>query len=662
MSQKSDLKQEIKQQAEFILRNLCNYLPHYVFWKNKDCLYLGCNEEYAKLVELDCAEDIIGLTDADLNWQSDGSDTEFFQDGDKRTMNGEPVINNDEILSRPDGTKLNVLVNKKPIIDDQGEVIGVMGIATDISEHKRKERELIAAKRLAESANRTKAEFIANMSHDLRSPLNGIYGMAKYLESQPLDSKYHEAVHCIVEGSNTLLQMVEDVLYYSRIEAGDVATHSEPFNLRKIIEHIIHSFHASSKEKSIDLIIDYSEHVESHFIGDIQKINRVITNLVGNAVKFTDQGYVSIAVKEVIREEDKSTIMLTVEDTGMGIESDKLGKIFDRFEKGTPSYTSNKKGVGLGLTITKNFVEAMRGDISVETQPHVGSTFKVTLPLLRQPIKVRKSNWSEHYDNIYVLIIDDNEVRGKFTVAQIGTRNTLLMTSQQFNEMLAGNMKLANDIQVIIVDDEVESINLETLCDDVTGHQRLSNSLKLALLSSNSQAYKEKLTIKEFNGFVQKPVAPSQLLETLEKSWQQWTSRVSSERELVKVMKPMVLVVEDDKLNQRVVTIFLETLGCRVALAVTGQEALDQYPKKDFDLVLLDIGLPDFSGIEVAKRLRAMETYGRESPIIALTGHVLDEDRALCLNSGMNGFLTKPVSEEDLLQMIVKHVLPQHHQ
>lgn len=537
MPRKKPQTSAIQQLAQNILTNLCNFLPHYVFWKDTQSVYLGCNENFAKLVGLNSPEEIIGLTDARLPWPVQQHQIAAFLEGDRQTMQGKPLINNEEEAVIDNGHSIIVLVNKRAIYDDQGQLIGVLGVATDITEQKTAEQELLTAKQAAEqaaSANQRQADFIANISHDLRTPLNGVIGMAERLKRLNQNPEYNETIECIVHGGHTLLSLVEDILNVAKLEAGKLLLQHEPFDLKELIDGAIATLIFTAQQKNLQLKVNYQEHTPHKFVGDPSRIKRVIMNLVGNAIKFTDHGYILVTVQELNRNGEQVRLQITVKDTGIGVPESKLNKIFERFETIKTSYKTNKEGAGLGLTIVKEFIEGMGGHIRIESIEHVGTTFICELPLALQT--------AEHMSQL----------------------------DQQ--------LQISNTPQT---------------------------------------DYKASL----------------------------------------KALKAKILLVEDNYLNQKVVSILLEELGCQVTIVDKGKKALEAIAGQQFDLMLLDIGLPDIDGITVAILTRQHEAGKSHLPIVALTGHVLNKDRKVCLEAGMDWFLTKPISADTLEQCLARFLL-----
>lgn len=653
--------QSLQTQAQYILNNLSTFLPHFVFWKDVNSIYLGCNENYAQYLGLASPNDIVGLTDYELPGEYYRAHAEEFRAGDRRTMAGDPVNNQDYIAPLDNGGAAHYLVNKRAIYDERGLVIGVLGFVTDITEQKQNERELVAAKQQAERAalaNRIQSEFIANISHDLRTPLNGVLGMAERLKRLNHDPQYQETIDCIIQGSHTLLSLVEDILNVAKLEAGKLPVHNEPFDLKHLIENALATITYTAQQKNVELKVDYSSQIPRQFIGDPNRIKRVIMNLLGNSIKFTDQGHVAVNVKALSQQGDQIQLRIDVQDTGAGIPRDKVAKIFERFETAEEghSYKSSKHGAGLGLTIVKEFIEGLGGQIQVESEEQVGTTFSCELPLQVQSDQMQATTWAEQYPQVKVLVVDDNAKRGLALMAKIGIAQATHIDSKKVAELLQENSAVQN-FQIILIDDEITLFGAVKLCQLFNQNHRFANTLKIAIGTNTDHTYRDNLQSNGFFTYLKRQADTQDVLAELTEQWHKWESLQSSGSTLLLNLNAKVLLVEDNALNQRVVSILLEELGCEVSVADKGAKAIDLVKNGNFDVLLLDIGLPDIDGITVAKMIREQEAGGTRLPIVALTGHVLNEDKNICLEAGMDWFLTKPISSDVLGQCLSKLLL-----
>lgn len=531
--------------TEVFLKNITGSLPQYVFWKDLKSTYLGCNKNFSRLVGLNLPEEIVGKTDADLNWQPGGHLAKDFQQGDHDTISGYPITNREEVLALPSGETLITLVSKLPIVDE-GKVIGIVGYFTDISEIKRKEKELIKAKQVAEAANQAKSVFITNISHDIRTPLAGMIGMTRIIFKELKSTQGQEAANNLIKAGKILLALLNEVIEITKLDSGDLPVYEIKFSVIELINNLVMLLMPSADEKNLQFIVDYDETVPSYVIGDQRRIHRILLNLVSNAIKFTEKGSVEIAVKLAQEKERNLVLKISIKDTGIGIPKDKQQIIFSRFHRLDPAHKGIYKGSGLGLSIVKQFISEIDGEIYVESESGKGSIFTCIIPL--------KKTLLDEYENKTEMGFD----------------------TQAIHELKPDNLNITTGV---------------------------GDELSLA---------------------TQKNVP-----ERSEKA-------------------AKVLLVEDNKMVQIATKSQLEELGCLIDIADTGEKAVHLLHTNEYDLVFMDIGLPDKNGCEVAAEIRTWEKQRkRHTPIVALTAHIDESNKQECLKVGMESVLTKPLNIED---------------
>ncbi len=368
-----------KSAVEIYLENIIECIPYYIFWKDKHSIYLGCNQNFARLVNKTPVE-IIGKSDYELVWGP--RDAEIFVKGDQIVMNGQPKINMEEYIVQTDNTQIVMLVSKVPMLDKQGKCIGILGVSVDITNRKKMEAALKQAKDDAEVANRVKTEFIANMSHDIRTPLGGVIGISRLLENEVKTDKEKQYTRWIIESSQQLFGLLNGVLEV--ISADNVKENElieEFFDLRQNIQQLISLEIPAIKTKKLAFKVDIDKAIPTHFYGDHTKLHRILLNLLGNAIKFTEQGQIAITVVLLSQSSTEAKLKFSVFDTGLGIPKALISKIFDRFYRARPSYEGNQKGYGVGLHIVRKYIELLGGDIQVDSKPKKGTTFTFTINL-----------------------------------------------------------------------------------------------------------------------------------------------------------------------------------------------------------------------------------------------------------------------------------------
>lgn len=360
-----------------ILLNILPLIPGNIFWKDKDGKFLGCNNNVAKILGYNSPAEIIGKTNQNL-FDSQLADLADQKDDEVRTY-GKEIYVEEQGLSID--KKLAVYLTKKlPLMNDHGEIMGVLGISLDITDRKKMEKELQLAKEQAEAANQAKSELIANMSHDVKTPLSGIIGLAELLTYHLKDKQNLAFASAILSSGRELLKFFDSCLEVFKLEGSDIMMASEKFNLTEMLEQIHELYLPALTAKNLSLHINYLNPLPDIFIGSAAGLYRVLLNLVGNAVKFTPQGGISIQVDSENGDNNKVTIKLVIQDSGIGISNDKLATIFDRFTRLTPSYKGTYEGSGIGLYIVQRYIKSMNGDIQVKSEEGRGSQFIVTLP------------------------------------------------------------------------------------------------------------------------------------------------------------------------------------------------------------------------------------------------------------------------------------------
>ena len=374
---------ELLQQRLAVLSYIITQVPGFVFWKDADLKLMGCNDNFAKQVGLNHPDEIVGLTDHDLPWNLEQTQ-KFIRDDREILQTGYPKTNIEEKQRQLDGKDLFLLTSKVPIYDNNNKIAGVLGIYVDITALKEAELALRAERDKAEAANRLKTDFIRNMQHDIRTPISGIYGMTELLAgntSVPPDIRSHliEISHAAKE----LLDYCNDILDFTHVEYGSRPVVRQPFSLIALVRSVLQMQLPAARLKKVRLSVHYGKSIPDVVMGDAYRIQRVLINLISNAIKFTPKGYVKIRVqieKSNLNRQEK-VIRMIIKDSGIGIPAEKMDFIYEKFSKLTPSNKGLYKGSGLGLRIVKQFIEEMNGDIVVHSQLNQGTVFQIVLPL-----------------------------------------------------------------------------------------------------------------------------------------------------------------------------------------------------------------------------------------------------------------------------------------
>lgn len=549
-------------------------------------------------------------------------------------------------IRRPSGEVRWIKDTSFPIFDETtGVCIGFTGIAEDITQEKLYEIELQLAKETAETANIAKSNFIASVSHDFRTPLNGLLGMAEILRSEKCYPEQREYINAILQASNTLLELVEDVINFVALDLNKLPLNREWFCLEKLLNEIVLTTSPQANEKKIDLILNYSNQAPKKVWGDANRIRRIMMNLINNAIKFTNKGRIVVRVELQKQSKRKFWLEITVEDTGIGISAENFDYIFGSFNRVDPSYKGRYKGTGLGLTIVRQFIDDLDGKIKVASQLGKGSIFSCFLPFKQG--KVEEVAKVDHYTTAKTLLIDDNSKRASAFIAQFGLKNADFINGDQALNLIKAAAK-QEPYQLILIDDEID-YELAKLAKAILAE---SPCILILLAEKQAPATLKQLKKKDFADCIIKPFQPLVVNYILENAFLDEFMLAKSKNKKINKRKK-ILLVEDDALTQKITSWMLDELNCTVELVSTGEEALKRLDKK-YDLIITDIGLPDMDGIDLVKQIRKDYLQHAKTPVVALTAHVLEKDKEKCMAAGMNDFLKKPLFLKDLKKLFLK--------
>lgn len=504
-------------------------------------------------------------------------------------------------------------------------------------------KELEDSKQLAETANKTKLDFLANMSHELRNSLNGILGMTQILSMQSLPADAQHYVKDIYQSGNHLLSLVSDMLDFAKLEAGRLSFSSDPFNLRKVLNEVVESMAVQCKKCHLDLFLDYCDTVPRHVEGDASRVRQIVINLITNAIKFTPNGHIFVAVEALQESHNQALLQITVEDTGIGIPTNKIDQIFERYAQLRNQVNSSQKsGSGLGLAIVKQLVAQMGGEIGINSQPGHGATFWINLPFKLQDSACSDRNIKRKYPDLRILLIDDNAKRGKVILKQMFGKNNKAVKSKSAMDELMTSITQDKRYDIILIDDQTKHAQgFETLARQISAHPKLKNIMLCALSQESILAKYSQMFFHE----ISKPLTPGAFTKDLEDAWKRWKTdqKIKGTKKQLPESKIRVLIVEDNDMSMKVASIMFSELGCDITKAVNGTQAIEQI-QTPFDLIFLDIGLPDIDGCEVANKFLNMPGPNQYTPLIALTAHALESDKASFIEMGINEVLTKPIT------------------
>jgi PAS domain S-box-containing protein len=601
------------------------------------------------------------------------------------------------LLKRKDGTEFWAEIHATPYYNGASEIVGTIGTMTDITERKRMAAELERSRDLALESARLKSEFLANMSHEIRTPMNGVIGMTELALDTDLTFEQRDYLQMVKQSADSLLGIINDVLDFSKIESGKVELDPEDFDLQATVGDTLRPLAVRADQQGLELIYHIEPDVPIHLVGDSARLGQVLVNLVGNALKFTERGEISVMVRKQSQTAHEVCLHFEVADTGIGIAPEKQALIFEAFAQADGSTTRKYGGTGLGLAITSQLVELMGGRVWVESPGEYGlqiedsgakedlianpqseipippptmgsgSVFHFTMRCGLSKGTVRRSPVTlTHLQDLHVLVVDDNATNRQILIETLTNWQMKPAAVDNGRAALVEMRRAAAEqapYKLVVLDAQMPEMDGFVVAETIRKSPELGGAMIMMLSSLDQGSQLARCRNLGLDAYLVKPVRQSELLTAIKSVLGTKSSEkagpvadVSQVAETV-TRRLNILLVEDNHINQRLAVGVLEKCGHTVEVAENGRVALELLALKRFDVVLMDVQMPEMNGYEATAAIRESEqTEGHHTPIIAMTAYAMKGDRERCLAAGMDAYISKPINVTELLQAIASLV------
>ncbi|MBW2603680.1 MAG: response regulator [Deltaproteobacteria bacterium] len=680
----SAISVDVQNESEHRFRLISETLPVGIFETDakSECLYT--NTSWQEIFGVSLIESLMG------DWRTflHPDDRESVSEQWEQTLTNLKAFAKDCRIITPKGDERWIHLRSSPVFSDTGT--RYTGTAVEITDRKHTEAELKKAKEAAEAASIAKSEFLANMSHEIRTPMNGVIGMANLMMDTHLSVEQHQFTETIRKSADSLMTVINDILDFSKIEAGKLELENIDFDLRVTLEEVSELMSLKAYEKGLEFACIVHHEVPSLLCGDPGRLRQILINLVGNAIKFTDSGEVTLKTILEKEDDDRAVIRFSIKDTGIGIPKEGMDRLFKSFSQVDGSTSRNYGGTGLGLAISKQLTELMEGRIGVDSKEGRGSTFWFTAALEKQPDDCETLMIPEDIRKKRILFVDDNAVNRQVYREQLkswGCRYGEAPGGTEAIDKLRHAREMGDPFEVAIIDMQMPEMDGEEVGRIIKQDLDLAGTILIMVSSMGERGDVARLKKIGFAAYLTKPIKQSQLYDCLAATAKIWNEKKDPQDAAIVTRHSLadnkkrgirILLAEDDVTNQKVALHILKKIGYRVDAAANGQEVLQMLEKVPYDIVLMDIQMPVMDGYAATRRIRELELKAQQVkldkndskdlsnsnvqlssrsgriPVIAMTAHAMKGDREKCIAAGMDDYTTKPINPEVLLDKIEK--------
>ncbi len=649
-------QEEMLRASEERFRIYIEYSPTAAFIANHLGEYVFVNQAAARMTGY-TVDDLLELSIGDLTFPAEAAAGQekfrmLLEDGKLETELG---------LRCKDGTRIETFLQAVKITPDQ-----ILAFCTDITARKKMEDNMRRAKEAAEEANRAKSEFLANMSHEIRTPMNGILGMAELALATGLNAEQRDYIETVKSSADSLLEIINEILDFSKIESGAVSLDSAPFDLRTLVEEVCSILAVKAHEKGLELLCDIDPALRSALVGDSLRVRQILINLIGNAIKFTDEGEICVTIRECppvdAAAPDTVNVELRVRDTGMGISPERLETIFESFNQGGAGALRSRGGTGLGLTISRRLARLLGGDLNVTSEVGAGSEFQLVAPFALQRNQTTSLGSVKLPGQVKVCIIDDNGTNLRILSGMLrtwGIAHETVAQSRRAASVIEDARKQGAPFSAVLLDYHMPEMDGLAVAREVRKQQSGEQPIVIMLSSTDNAEVMRQCREIGVQHHLVKPVHMRELAGALERCLslrplEPVREQAGKSSSRAPQFAGVVLLAEDNPVNRKIAGIMLRQRGIEVVEAQTGLEALERIRERSFDLALMDVQMPELDGYEATRRLRAAGFV--DLPVVALTAYAMPKDREEARAAGMNGFLTKPMHKNELDAVLKRYL------